>query len=140
MNRWRDLIVANAAALLLLLIVLLRGWRQEAALGLAVLLFLDLFVALRGRQARAVVDADAGDEIPVPGEGDSAGEGLPGFSYEMVRKAYEGGHKLHVADQIFLVRPVPRENEEGLVLWVTDERTRGDHGWLFYPGGRVEAK
>jgi len=139
-NRWRDLIVANAAALLLLLIVLLLGWRQEAALGLAVLLFLDLFVALRGRQARAVVDAEAGDEIPAPGVEDSTGEGLPGFTYEVVRKAYDGGHKLHVGDQIFLVRPVPRDKEEGLVLWVTDERTRGDHGWLLYPSGRVEAK
>ncbi len=140
MNRWRDLIVANAAALLVLLTVLLLGWWQEAALGLAVLLFLDLFVALRGRQARSVVDADAGDEAQAPGEGDKVGEGLPGVSYEVAKQAYEGGHKLHMGEQIFLVRPALRENEEGLVLWVTDERTRGDHGWLLYPGGRVEAK
>ena len=52
MNRRRDLIVANLAALLLLVVVLLLGWWQEAAFGLAVLLFLDLFVFLRGRQAR----------------------------------------------------------------------------------------
>jgi hypothetical protein len=51
-NRRRDLIVANLAALLLLVVVLLLGWWQEAAFGLAVLLFLDLFVFLRGRQVR----------------------------------------------------------------------------------------
>ena len=58
MNRRRDLIVANLAAFLLLLIVLLLGWWQEAAFGLAVLAFLDLFVLLRGRQARS--DKDEG--------------------------------------------------------------------------------
>ena len=53
MNQRRDLIVANVAALLLLAVVLLLGWWQEAVFGLAVLLFLDLFVFLRGRQARS---------------------------------------------------------------------------------------
>ena len=53
MNRRRDLIVTNLAALLLLLLVLLLGWRQEAAVGLTVLVLLDLFVLLRGRQARS---------------------------------------------------------------------------------------
>jgi Flp pilus assembly protein TadB len=74
MNRRRDLIVANLAALLLLFVVLLLGWRQEAAFGLAVLLFLDLFVFLRGRQVRSrqprpSEDTDDGDESSVPGEG-----------------------------------------------------------------------
>ena len=55
MNRRRDLIVANLAALLLLVVVLLLGWWQEAAFGLAVLLFLDLFVFLRGSQPRSGV-------------------------------------------------------------------------------------
>jgi len=51
MNHRRDLIVANLAALLVLLFVLLLGWRQEAAFGLAVLAILDLMVILRGRGA-----------------------------------------------------------------------------------------
>jgi hypothetical protein len=53
------LIVANVAALLLLVVVLLLGWWQEAAFGLAVLLLLDLFVFLRGRQARSGVALSA---------------------------------------------------------------------------------
>ena len=61
MNRRRDLIVANLAALLLLVVVLLLGWWQEAAFGLAVLLLLDLFVFLRGRQARSGVARSAED-------------------------------------------------------------------------------
>ena len=74
MNRRRELIVANLAALLLLFVVLLLGWRQEAAFGLAVLLFLDLFVLLRGRQARSdearsSEGTDGEDESSVPGEG-----------------------------------------------------------------------
>jgi membrane protein implicated in regulation of membrane protease activity len=52
-NRRRDLLLANLAALLLLVVVLLLGWWQEAAFGLAVLLFLDLYVFLRARQARS---------------------------------------------------------------------------------------
>ncbi len=70
MNQRRDLIVANVAALLLLAVVLLLGWWQEAAFGLAVLLFLDLFVFLRRRQARSGVapseetDNEAGPREP----------------------------------------------------------------------------
>lgn len=69
MNRRRELIVANLAVLLLLFVVLLLGWRQEAVFGLAVLLFLDLFVLLRGRQARSSEGTDGEDESSVPGEG-----------------------------------------------------------------------
>ena len=69
MNRRRELIVANLAVLLLLFVVLLLGWRQEAAFGLAVLLFLDLFVLLRGRQVRSSEGTDGEDESSVPGEG-----------------------------------------------------------------------
>jgi hypothetical protein len=61
-------------------------------------------------------------------------------TYQEARDAHEGGHKLHVGDRIYLVRPALRAKEEGLVLWVTDERTLGDHGWLLFPDGRVEAK
>jgi hypothetical protein len=69
MNRRRDLIVANLAALLLLFVVLLLGWWQEAAFGLTVLLFLDLFVLLRGRRSRSGKDEDGEDASSVPGEG-----------------------------------------------------------------------
>jgi hypothetical protein len=68
-KRGRDLLLANLAALLLLLlVVLLLGWWQEAAFGLAVLLFLDLFVVLRGRQAR-FHGQRGGDDSPASGEG-----------------------------------------------------------------------
>jgi hypothetical protein len=69
MSDRRDLIVANLAALLLLIVVLLVGWWQEAAFGLAVLLLLDLFVVLRGRQARLSTDADGESERPTSAEG-----------------------------------------------------------------------
>lgn len=69
MNRRRDLIVANVAILLLLCVVLLLGWRQEAAFGLAVLLLLNLFVMLRGRQARRDRDAEGEDASQMSSEG-----------------------------------------------------------------------
>jgi hypothetical protein len=69
MSRRRDLILANLAALFLLFVVLLLGWWQEAAFGLAVLLFLDLFVVLRGRQARLAGHTEGEDERPASGEG-----------------------------------------------------------------------
>lgn len=59
----RDLLVANAVALLVLLVVLIVGWREAAAFGLAVLLILDLLVVLRGRQPPADNDLeDSGDQ------------------------------------------------------------------------------
>jgi len=71
-NRRRELLLANLVALLLLVVVLLLGWWQEAAFGLAVLLFLDLFVFLRGRQARSestpTGTADGEDDRSEPGE------------------------------------------------------------------------
>jgi hypothetical protein len=70
-NRWRDLIVANLASLLLLLVVLLLGWRQEAAFGLAVLLFLDLLALLRSRR-------QAPPQAGTDGEADSAATGEGG--------------------------------------------------------------
>jgi hypothetical protein len=67
MNRRRDLIVANLAALLVLLVALLIGWRQEAAFGLAVLVILDLMVFLRGRGARGGGGSDEKDNhSPTP--------------------------------------------------------------------------
>jgi hypothetical protein len=64
----------------------------------------------------------------------------PEITYERARAAYEAGQKLHLGGQIFLVRRALRDPQEGLVLWVTDERTRGDHGLLLFSTGRVEAK
>ncbi|MEJ2738212.1 MAG: hypothetical protein P8189_32425 [Anaerolineae bacterium] len=113
----RDLVLANALALLLLLIVVLVGWWQEAAFGLAVVVILDLAILLRGRQVRA--------------EGSREGtlRASEGLAHGPLRPP-EGGP----------VRQVPRSPEEGLVLWVTDQRTLGDHGLLLFPGGRTEAR
>lgn len=68
------------------------------------------------------------------------GEEAPEFVYQQAREAYEGGQKLHVGGRVYLVRPSLRERDDGLVLWVTDQWTRGDHGWLLFPDGRVEAR
>jgi hypothetical protein len=64
----------------------------------------------------------------------------PVVSYERARAAYEAGQKLHLGGRIYLVRPVPKKAEEGIVLWVVDERTLGDRGLLLFPDGRVEEK
>lgn len=56
MKRWREFIVANAASLLLLLAVLLLGWREAAAFGLAVLVIVDLLVIARERFDRSNTD------------------------------------------------------------------------------------
>jgi hypothetical protein len=67
-------------------------------------------------------------------------EEMPGLAYEQAREAHEAGQKLHAGGRIYLVRPSLQVKGEGLVLWVTDQRSRGDHGWLLYPDGRVEAR
>ena len=54
----RDLIVTNLLALLVLLIVLLAGWREAAAFGLAVLLVMDLMVVIREYGARSEDDRE----------------------------------------------------------------------------------
>ena len=53
MKRLRDLIVTNVLVLLVLFVVLLIGWWEAAAFGLAVLAILDLVVLIRERQARS---------------------------------------------------------------------------------------
>jgi hypothetical protein len=58
MKRPRELIVTNILALLVLLVVLLLGWREAAAFGLAVLLILDLLVVIRERVARSDDDGE----------------------------------------------------------------------------------
>jgi hypothetical protein len=62
----------------------------------------------------------------------------PEITYEQALAAYQAGQKLHLGGRIFLVRRTLRD--EGLVLWVTDQRTLGDHGLLLFPDGRTEAK
>lgn len=64
----------------------------------------------------------------------------PKITYDQARAAYEAGQKLYQSGRIFLVRRALREPEEGLVLWLTDERTLGDQGLLLFPDGRIEAK
>jgi hypothetical protein len=58
MKRPRELIVTNVLALLVLLVVLLLGWREAAAFGLAVLLILDLLVVIRERVPRSDDDGE----------------------------------------------------------------------------------
>ncbi|MGD2039303.1 MAG: hypothetical protein PVH11_00665 [Anaerolineae bacterium] len=62
------------------------------------------------------------------------------ITYAQAKAAYEAGQKLHRGENIYLVRPALREPDEGLVLWITEERTRGDHGLLLFPDGRAETK
>jgi len=62
----------------------------------------------------------------------------PQITYDQALAAYQSGQKLHLGGRIFLVRRTLRE--EGLVLWVTDQRTLGDHGLLLFPDGRTETK
>jgi hypothetical protein len=57
-KRRRDLIVTNVAAVAVLLVALLLGWREAAAFGLAVLVFMDLMVYLRERMARSDRDSE----------------------------------------------------------------------------------
>ena len=64
----------------------------------------------------------------------------PQVKYEQAKAAYEAGQKLFLEGRIYLVRRALRRPEEGLVLWVTDERTLGDHGLLLFPDGSVKAK
>ena len=64
----------------------------------------------------------------------------PGVTYQQAQRAFEAGEKIHWSSRVYLVRRVLREPGEGLVLWVSDERTLGDHGVLLFPDGRVETK
>jgi hypothetical protein len=67
----------------------------------------------------------------------------PEIDYRQARAAYEAGEKLHLGGRIFLVRPALRsggEAEADPVLWVTDQRTPGDHGLLLFSDGRVEVR
>ncbi|MEJ2207868.1 MAG: hypothetical protein P8129_02390 [Anaerolineae bacterium] len=63
----------------------------------------------------------------------------PEITYDEARAAFEAGQKLHRGGRIFLVRPALRE-QEGLVLWITDQETTGDRGLLLFPDGSVESQ
>jgi hypothetical protein len=65
---------------------------------------------------------------------------LPEVTYGQAQAAYEAGQKLYLRGRTYLVRPALRGAEEGLVLWVADERTLGNKGLLLFPDGRIEAK
>jgi hypothetical protein len=56
MRSKRDLVVADLAALFLLLIVLLLGWHEAAAFGLAVLVLMNAIVLLRERLGHSLMD------------------------------------------------------------------------------------
>ena len=68
------------------------------------------------------------------------GSDWPELTYQQARRAFEAGQKLHLSGRVYVVRRVLRESGEGPVLWVSDERTLGDHGRLLFPDGRVETK
>ena len=65
----------------------------------------------------------------------------PPITYEQAEAAFQAGQKLHLGGRVFLVRPALRSGTGAQpVLWVTDQRTLGDHGLLLFPDGRVEGK
>ena len=129
----RDLVVANALGLLVVAGAFLAGWREAAAFGAAILLILDLLVVLRGLAGGSLATTIDKEEQNVT-------QDWPEITYEQALAAFEAGEKLYLGGSTFLVRQALRDGEQGLVLWVTDERTLGDHGLLLYPDGRVEAK
>jgi hypothetical protein len=61
-------------------------------------------------------------------------------TYNLAKAALDAGNKLHLDGTIYLVRQVVKGHRDELVLWVCDQRTPGDHGWLLYPDGSAEAK
>jgi len=68
----------------------------------------------------------------------------PEITYEQAWAACEAGQKLYLAGRVYLVRPTPLKpgpSSEGKpAVWVTDERSRGDHGLLLFPDGRAEVR
>jgi len=68
----------------------------------------------------------------------------PTITYAQAWAACESGQKLHLAGRVYLVRPIPPRPgvvpEARPAVWVTDERTLGDHGLLLFPDGRAEVR
>jgi hypothetical protein len=129
----RDLVIASALGLVVVLGAFLAGWREAAAFGLVVILILDLLVVLRGRAGGVRSGVPAKEEPDVT-------QDWPDIPYERALAAFDAGEKLYLGAHTFLVCQALRDNAQGLVLWVTDERTLGDHGLLLYPDGRVKVK
>jgi len=74
-------------------------------------------------------------------------DGWPDITYEQAWAACEAGQKLYLAGGVYLVRPTPPKPgaaadsiRSQAAVWVTDERTLGDHGLLLFPDGRVEVR
>ncbi|MBN1658183.1 MAG: hypothetical protein JXA93_07260 [Anaerolineae bacterium] len=131
-GRARDLALASALGLVVVLAAFLAGWRDAAAFGLAVIVILDLLIVLRGRMG-------AQSRVATKEEPAMTQE-WPDITYEQALAAFEAGEKLYLGGRIFLVRQALREDAQGLVLWVTDERTLGDHGLLLYADGYFKAR
>jgi len=71
------------------------------------------------------------------------GDEWPDITYEQAWAACEAGQKLHLAGRVYLVRPTlpkPGPSDRRPAVWVTDERSLGDHGLLLFPDGRVEVR
>jgi len=71
----------------------------------------------------------------------------PEITYEQAWAACEAGQKLYLAGRVYLVRPTPPKPgaspdslRSPVAVWVTDERSRGDHGLLLFPDGRAEVR
>jgi hypothetical protein len=62
------------------------------------------------------------------------------ITYPQAKTAYEAGRKIYQGGRVYLVQGVLCESEQALHFWIADERTRGDHGFLLYPDGRIETK
>jgi hypothetical protein len=75
------------------------------------------------------------------------GDEWPDITYEQAWAAYEAGQKLYLAGRVYLVRPTLPKPGAGpgclwpqSAVWVTDERSLGDHGLLLFPDGRIEVR
>jgi hypothetical protein len=73
----------------------------------------------------------------------TSGDEWPDLTYEQAWAAWEAGQKLYLAGRVYLVRPTPLKPgaspKDRPALWITDERSSGDHGLLLFPDGRAEA-
>lgn len=139
MQNRHALLITNLIAVPVLLIALIAGWLDAAGFGLAVLVLMDILVLVRERR-QAPARNQKGDSTPSTRVDDDMNVELPEITYDQAKAAYESGQKLHDGDRVWLVRPVLRDPGAGTVFWIADERTRGDHGYLLHPDGRVESR
>jgi hypothetical protein len=78
--------------------------------------------------------------MPCRRKGRMTRDPLANLTYAEALAAYESQAKLHRGHRIYLVRRVHRPPERGVVLWVADQDTPGDHGLLLYPSGHTERR